>query len=104
MSKEKQMVNDLIEIFDEEYSKRHLLTPQNTAEKLMQKGYRKASDVAEEIFAEIEKHTQEKKKAISMFKDGEDDFYDGEIHALDVFEHFIAELKKKYTEERNETN
>ncbi len=37
-----------------------------------------------------------------MFKDGEDDFYDGEIHALDVFEHFIAELKKKYTGEQKQ--
>ena len=57
MSRDKQMFNDLIEIFDEEYGKRNLITPQNTAEKLTAKGYRKSTDVAEEIFAEIEKIT-----------------------------------------------
>lgn len=66
------------------------------AQYLYGKGYRKYKDVVEKIFAEIEKHIQEKKKAISMFKDGEDDFYDGEIHALEVFAHLLAELKKKY--------
>lgn len=38
---EKQMVDDLIEIFNEEYEKKRLITPQNTAEKLVAKGYRK---------------------------------------------------------------
>jgi hypothetical protein len=37
----KQMYNDLVEIFDEEYEKRRLITPQNTAEKMTAKGYRK---------------------------------------------------------------
>lgn len=36
-----EMRSDLIEIFDEEYEKRRLITPQNTAEKLSAKGYRK---------------------------------------------------------------
>ena len=44
MSREKQMINDLIEIFDEEYEKRGLITPQNTAEKMTAKGYRKQSE------------------------------------------------------------
>ena len=54
MSRDKQMINDLIEIFDEEYSKRYLITPQNTAEKMTEKGYRKASEVARQIFEEID--------------------------------------------------
>lgn len=44
MNEQKQieeMRSDLIEIFDEEYEKRRLITPQNTAEKLTAKGYRK---------------------------------------------------------------
>lgn len=36
-----QMYRDLGEIFDEEYEKRRLITPRNTAEKLTAKGYRK---------------------------------------------------------------
>lgn len=40
---------DLVEIFDEEYNKRNLITPRNTAEKLTAKGYRKASEVAKEF-------------------------------------------------------
>lgn len=44
MSKEKQMLEDLIEIFDEEYERRRLITPQNTAEKMTAKGYRKQSE------------------------------------------------------------
>lgn len=39
MSEEKQMIDDLIEIFDEEYNKRNLITPQFTADKLIAKGY-----------------------------------------------------------------
>jgi len=41
MSKEKRMIDDLIEIFDEEYNKANLITPQFTADKLIAKGYRK---------------------------------------------------------------
>ena len=50
MSRDKQMVNDLIEIFDEEYGRRCLITPQNTAEKMSEKGYRKASEVVRRFF------------------------------------------------------
>ena len=58
--------------------------------------------VARKIFEDIEKYLREKKTAISIFKDGEDDFYDGEIHALNVFEHFLVKLKKKYESEVSE--
>jgi hypothetical protein len=44
MSKEKQLFEDLVEIFEEEYEKRRLITPQNTAEKMTAKGYRKQSE------------------------------------------------------------
>ena len=39
-----EMLKDLTEIFDEEYEKRRLITPQNTAEKMTAKGYRKQSE------------------------------------------------------------
>lgn len=38
---QKQIEKDLTEIFDEEYEKRVLITPQFTAERLIKKGYRK---------------------------------------------------------------
>ena len=38
------MAKDLIEIFDEEYEKRRLITPKNTAEKMTAKGYQKQSE------------------------------------------------------------
>lgn len=45
-----QMIADLTEIFDEEYGMRHLITPENTAQKLIDKGYRKLSaDVVEVV-------------------------------------------------------
>lgn len=58
------------------------------------------SEVAREIFEEIEKYLQEKKRVLSMFKVAEDDFYEGELHALERFGGFLAELKQKYTEEQ----
>lgn len=55
MKEKKQMVKDLTEIFDEEYERRNLITPHYTAYHLFEKGYRKQSAVAKEIFSEIER-------------------------------------------------
>lgn len=41
MEKQIELEKDLTEIFDEEYEKRNLITPKNTAEKLTAKGYQK---------------------------------------------------------------
>ena len=80
----------------------------NFAEKLYSKGYRKASDVAREIFEEIEEEiklaleSNYKAEAERMKKpivDMADEFLgwvDGKITALRGIEGFIAELKKKY--------
>ena len=72
------MRGDLIEIFDKEYDKRRLITPHNTAEKLTELGYRKSTDVAREIFEDIESS------------------------CVDIFGYFnylkFVELKKKYNE------
>lgn len=94
MSRDKQMINDLIEIFDEEYGKRNLITPQNTAEKMTAKGYRKSTDVAEEIFAEIEELFH-----ILVGNETGKEFYS-------IVASEYAELKKKYTEvaERREVS
>ena len=51
------------------------------------------TEVAREIFAEIEQIIQGKLKTLSLFKEDEDDFYMGETHAL---EKLLAELKNKY--------
>lgn len=65
-----------------------------TLENLHNAGYRKASEVAEEIFAEIENILD--RHSISYLKVGQicgEHYYDG------VMQFDIAELKKKYTEE-----
>ena len=93
MSRDKQMINDLIEIFDEEYSKRNLITPQNTAEKLTAKGYRKSTDLAEEIFAEID---EELGGLMNTYHKSQR-FSDADV--IRYARCLIAELKKKYTEE-----
>ena len=75
------------------------------AEKLYAKGYRKASEVAREIFEEIEEEIEEALK--SNYKvlpqlEFSNELYNsvrGKIDALRGIEGFIADLKKKYTEE-----
>ena len=72
---------------------------------LIQDGYRKASEVAREIFEEIEKEIEEALK--SNYKvlprlEISNELYNsvrGKIDALRGIEGFLAELKKKYTEE-----
>jgi rubrerythrin len=54
-----EMKKDLIEIFDEEYEKRRLITPQNTAEKMTAKGYRKQIEGEWEWFEEWNPSTPE---------------------------------------------
>ena len=69
---------------------------QETANKLYSAGYRKASEVAREIFEEIEKILD--RHSISYHKIGEifgEHYYDG------VMQFDIDELKKKYTEKLN---
>ena len=108
MKREQQMINDLIEIMSEEYEKRLLITPQNTAEKLTEKGYRLSTDVAREIFdqiqAEITAALDSNYKA-RILRLGDYDYgkyelfiecVDGKISALRGIDGFIEELKKKY--------
>ena len=63
-----------------------------TAKRLYNAGYRKASDVAEEIIKDLVKFADDKEKQMSFH--GHSVWY---IDADDVTD-FIAELKKKYTE------
>ena len=115
MSRDKQMINDLIEIFDEEYGKRNLITPQNTAEKLTAKGYRKVdsvtfmggiveqmrADVAEEIFEELDKRLD--KICIVANRETEYNSFIGVVQEVfDAVGVVLSELKKKYTEGNND--
>lgn len=59
-----------------------------TAQKMFDKGYRKQSEVAKEIFAEIE-------DSMSCFEDDDD----GYLLKKCEFEFFMRELKKEYMEE-----
>ena len=73
------------------------------AEELYTAGYRKQSEVAREIFEEIEKEVASKipMKIQPIFKDDRDfegGFIDGKTDALLDVLVLIAELKKKYTE------
>ena len=73
------------------------------AEFLTELGYVKASEVAREIFEEIEKEIRSSVKVIITIKDKEEDgWYDGQLNVLGMLGKFIAELKQKYTEEGNE--
>jgi hypothetical protein len=56
------------------------------------------TEVAKEIFAEIEMHIQAELKTLSIFDEDEDDFYTGEKFGLEEISKKIAELKNKYTE------
>ena len=89
MDKEKQikeMRKDLIEIFDEEFEKQRIITADFTAIKMTAKGYRKASEVAREIFEEIEASAKVKY------------WRGGGLVVFEVNGEDFAELKKKYTE------
>lgn len=62
-------------------------------------GYRKATDVAREIFEGIKQHLEKQINAILMFGKDDDDFYSGELHALNVLQNYIKAVKKKYESE-----
>ena len=76
------------------------------ARRLMSAGYRKDSEVAREIFEEIEAHFDRKIafyqdmrfRAYSVGKDEEVKYANTMITNLTIYKEEIAELKKKYTE------
>jgi hypothetical protein len=78
----------------------------NIAQELYYKGYCKSTDVTEEIFAEIEKEIELALDSnYKVKRDAQDDndslvmYVEGKIDCLRGLLGFIAELKKKYTEE-----
>ena len=84
LSKEKQieeMRKDLIEIFNEEYEKRRLLTPDFTAEKMTAKGYRKQSE-GEWIkhFASYECTVCKQEFCVSEYAEDYDPIEDYDLH------------------------
>ena len=76
-------------------------------EHVLDKGYRKASEVAMEIFDEIEAHFDTRIafyqdmrfRAYSVGKDDEVKYANTMITNLTIYKEEIAELKKKYTED-----
>jgi hypothetical protein len=63
-------------------------------------GYRKASDVAREIFEEFRNAMRaEIARNEELFAEDEDDFYEGRNDAFRTAINCLAELKKKYTGE-----
>ena len=109
MSREKQIEEMANDYYEAMLKARGTLGSMNEgapkwyAKELYAKGYRKASEVAREIFEEIEKFLVENISAISTSRKSGDAlathyFYEGEIHALEFLLYKNAELKKKYTE------
>ena len=78
------------------------------AVRLFEKGYRKASEVAEEIFEEIEENLnnlvayyKEKRKYVTEteYSESEQRYYDIKIKTFEERLLKMSKLKKKYTEE-----
>ena len=71
------------------------------AENLFNQGYRKASDIAREILGEFRNEMRsEITRNEALFAEDEDDFYEGRNDAFRTAINCLAELKKKYTEEK----
>lgn len=74
----------------------------DTTERLYNKGYRKASDVAREIFGEIEEYLIKECNEANdfnqrkMIRGSRERFYEGAHFYLEAAVKFVAELKKKY--------
>ena len=111
MSKDKQieeMASDFCAIQDMECVKCHLFKNTCHANKYATRaynaGYRKASEVEEEIFGDIENvinnELQNNYKVLPQFEFSNElwNKMSGRIEALKEICDFIAELKKKYTE------
>ncbi len=84
---EQSLCKDLDKIFAEEYNKRIVIAPIFVAQKLDAKGYRKASEVATEIFDDIDE--------IAYRYLNNADYSAGDM----IYD--LNELKKKYTEVTN---
>jgi hypothetical protein len=72
------------------------------AERAIDKGYRKADEVAEEIFEEIEKIRGKEIHKCETLREKANDaseckYWEGGEHSLRQLSYWIAELKKKYT-------
>lgn len=80
----------------------------NYAEEIYNAGYRKATEVAEEIFSEIEAEIDAALTSNYNFIQQHElldalwSRVNGKIDALRGIDGFLAELRKKYTEARNE--
>ena len=70
------------------------------ADRLVEKGYRKASEVAREIFEEIENALELLQKAVREGRKNDSikyqQLHDGRILSIEAIKYFIAEFKKKY--------
>lgn len=99
-----EMRKDLIEIFDEEYEKRRIITADFTAINLANKGYRKASDVAREVIRKVEQILE-----VKIINIEEDLFHGTAAHwdstKKNCYEEIlveILEIKEKYESESGE--
>lgn len=76
------------------------------AKELYNAGYRKADEVAREIFEEIEKIVAEEIHRCDSMREKEKDaseriYWEGGRHSLQKVRYWLAELKKKYMEDSN---
>lgn len=79
-----------------------MTTATKTAESLYNADYRKATDVAEEIFKEIEKLRLKEIHKCETLREQENEvlqrkYWEGGYNSLRQLSYWLAELKKKYT-------
>ena len=75
-----------------------MTTARKTADSIYNAGYRKQSEVAEKIFDEIEKLVSTNKKTVGCAT------YEETIFYIEDFIEDLAELKKKYTGEKEDVD
>ena len=98
--KEKQLANDLVEIFDKEYQKRGLLTPTFTAKQLCELDYQKVGKnsvvLSREEYEELKHYEDEMYRLQGVVDQLTNEGWD----ILDEKEEKIRQLERKETAEK----
>lgn len=88
-----EMRKDLIEIFDEEYEKRRLITPDFTAEKMTAKGYRKQKEGEWIVTYEYNEYRMYKEAKITCSVCGHKPKYEGYLSDMNFCPSCGAKMK-----------
>jgi tRNA isopentenyl-2-thiomethyl-A-37 hydroxylase MiaE len=105
-NKEKQLANDLVEIFDKEYQKRGLLTPTFTAKQLCGLGYQKVNEDSVVISREEYEELKQAKSLLEFREETIKYLEDANIRYAEALELKVNKKERKETAEKilNEVN